>query len=138
MNGHHTLMDLVPCFLFVGEDLYVMDGSTNNNQVPFLKIAVRRLCVVVVVTNSNIRQLEAKWHSLMLSIADSRSLLAKADNYEFIVRFEHKDDEVLRRTYEMKSIIYLFMDDAKFHLYISENDPFNVHFNLCRFYKFRT
>jgi len=96
---------LYHAYIFGGENLYVIDGSTSFDQITFLKNAARRLGVVVFFTNSNLNQLEAEMNSLMLSIADSTDFLTKSDTDEFIVRLEHSDD------YEQRKFSSLYIRD---------------------------
>jgi len=94
---------LYHAYIFGGENLYVMDGSTNSDQISFLKNAAKRLGVVVFFTKSNLNQLETEMNSLMLSIADSTDFLTKSDTDEFIVRLEHSDDYE-KRTFSTSNV----------------------------------
>lgn len=89
--------------IFGGENLYVLDGSSNQEQISFLKEAALRLGVVVFFTKSNLNQLENDVNSLMRSIADSTDFFTKSDTDEFIVRLKHSDD-FEKRTFSISNI----------------------------------
>jgi len=78
--------------IFGGENLYILDGSSNPDQISFLKEAALRLNVVVFFTKSNLNQLLVDINMILKSIADSADFLTKVDSDEFIVRLEHSAD----------------------------------------------
>ena len=82
--------------IFGGENLYVLDGSSDPDQIRFLQDAARRLNVVVFFTKSNLHQLQGEINNIMRSIANSTDFLTKVDSDEFIVRLEHSADYGLR------------------------------------------
>jgi hypothetical protein len=82
--------------IFGGENVYVLDGSSNPDQISFLKKAALRLGVVVFFTSSSLHHLENEINIIMRSIAYSTDFLTKSDSDEFIVRLEHNADYGLR------------------------------------------
>lgn len=75
--------------IFGGENIYILDGSSNTDQISFLREASRRLGVVVFFSQSNLHELQTEVNTILSSLSESSDFLTKCDSDEFIVRLEY-------------------------------------------------
>ncbi len=87
---------------FGGENLYVLDGSTQKEPIAFLKLAAENLGVVVFFTKSNLNQIIYDINTIMTSLRFSADFISKFDSDEFLVRLHHNSDT--KRTFSTVDI----------------------------------
>ena len=80
--------------VFSGENIYILDGSSDERQLQFMRLAVQRLKVNYFRSSANLNTLEVLIQELFANLALSCDFITKVDADEFIVSLVREDSEV--------------------------------------------